>query len=91
MLKILKTLLLNTYQSIELLREEEEHIELMVELVHIFHLKLTSKCGQLRKLLMSEEKENQDKLLREKFQLENNDKILFKFVNFSIFYQLIRY
>jgi len=71
MLKILKTLLLNTLALTELLKVEEEHIELMVELVHIFHLKLTFKCGLQKRLLMSEEKENLDKLLKEKFQSEN--------------------
>jgi hypothetical protein len=59
--KILKILPLNTFQSIELLKEEEELIELMVELDHISLHKLISKCGPLKKLLMLEDKENLDK------------------------------
>lgn len=77
MLKILKILQLNTFKSIELLKVEEELTELMVELVHIFHPKLTSKCGLLKKPLMLEDKEKPDKLLKEKSQSVNhNDKFL---------------
>ena len=36
------------FKQIELLKEEEEHIELMVELVHIFHLNAMLKCGLLK-------------------------------------------
>ena len=57
----------------ELLREEEELIELMVELVHIFHAKLTSKCGLLKKQLMLKNKVNLDKSQKEKFQLDNHN------------------
>ena len=71
MLKILKILQLNTFKSIELLKVEEELTELMVELVHIFHPKLTFKCGLPKKSLMLEEKVKPDKSLKEKFQLEN--------------------
>ncbi len=63
------------FKSIELPKVEEELTELTVESVHIFHLKLTSKCGLLKKPSTLEDKEKLDKLLKEKFQLDNlNDK-----------------
>ena len=63
------------FKLIELLKVEEEHIEPMVELVHIFHLKHTFKCVLLKDKLMLKDKEKLDKSLKEKFQLDNlNDK-----------------
>jgi hypothetical protein len=62
-----------TFKLIELPKVEEELIELMVELAHIFHLNAMSKCGQLRKLLMSKSKEKPNKLLKEKSQLDKNE------------------
>jgi len=74
--KILKTSPLSTSKSTELPRVEEEHTEPTVESVHIFHPKLTSKCGLPKRLSTSEEKESPDKLLKEKSQLENpNDRL----------------
>jgi hypothetical protein len=49
------------FKLIELLKEEEEHIEHTVELVHIFHVKLISKCGLLKELLMLKNKVKLDK------------------------------
>jgi hypothetical protein len=65
------------FRLTELLKEEEEHIELMVELVHICHAKPMFKFGPLKRQLMLKRKEKLDKLLKEKFQSENlNDKFL---------------
>ena len=61
------------FKLIELLKVEEEHIELMVELDHIFHLKLIFKCLLLKDKLMLKDKEKLDKLLKEKFQLDNHN------------------
>jgi hypothetical protein len=73
-----------TYKLIELLKVEEEHIELMVELVHIFHAKLMFKCSPLKEQLMLKDKEKPDKLPKEKSQLDNND--LHFYLNLVIFY-----
>jgi hypothetical protein len=62
-----------TFKLTELLKVEEEHTELMVELAHIFHLNAMLKCGLLKKQLMLENKEKLNKLLKEKFQLDKNE------------------
>jgi|688.fasta_scaffold653872_1 hypothetical protein len=72
-LKTLRTLLLNMFKLIELLKVEEELIEHMVELVLIFHLNVMSKCGLLKNHKMLENKEKLNKLLKVKFQLDKND------------------
>lgn len=72
-LRISRTLALSTYRPTELLKEEEEHIEPMVVSVHISLLNVMLKCGLLKKLQMSEDKEKVSKLLKEKSQLEKND------------------
>ncbi len=72
-LKTLKTLPLNTFKLIELLKAEEEHTEPMVELVLIFPHKLTSNSSPPRRQSTWKRKEKLDKLLKEKCQLENND------------------
>lgn len=69
------------FRPIEPLREEEELIELMVELVHIFLRNAISKCGQLKKHLMLERKEKPDKLPREKSLLGKNDPYLNLYLN----------
>jgi hypothetical protein len=61
------------FKQIELLREEEEHIELMVELVHIFHLNAMLKCGLLKNKLMLRSKVKVNKLPKVKFQLDKNE------------------
>lgn len=60
----------------ELLKEEEEHTELTVELVLTFLLNAMLKCGPLKRLKMSKKKEKPNKLPKEKFQLEKNDQII---------------
>lgn len=58
---------------IELLRAEEELIELMAELVHIFLLNAMSKYGLPKKLKMLKSKERPSKLPKGKSQLVKND------------------
>lgn len=84
--RISKILPLSMFQQIELLKEEEERIELMVELDHIYHLKLIFKCGLLKKLLMLKEKGNQDKLQKERFQLANHNDFDYYLNHFYLYY-----
>jgi hypothetical protein len=66
---------LSTFKLTELLKEEEEHIELMVELALIYHLNAMLKCGLLKNNKMLKKREKQNKLLKEKFQLDKNEMI----------------
>lgn len=69
------------FKLIELLRVEEELIVLMVESVHICHLNVMFKCGQLKKLQPLKKKERVVKLQKEKSQLVKNDQK--KYLNIS--------
>ena len=61
------------FKLTELLKEEEELIEHMVELVHIFHLNAMFRCGLPKKQSMLENKGRENKLLKERLQLEKDD------------------
>ena len=67
-----------TFKPTEPQKEEEEHIELMVVLAHIFLHNAMSRCGLPRKLKTSRRKVKLNKLPRVRFQLERNDLPLFK-------------
>ena len=63
------------YKLTELPKVEEELTELMVVLVHIYHLNAMLKCGLLKNNKMLKKREKQNKLLKEKFQLDKNEMI----------------
>ena len=74
------------FKSTKPLKDVEELIEHMVELVLIFHLNATSKCGELKKpSMLKEEMVKLDKSLKEKSQLDKpNDKQTHDFVALPI-------
>jgi|688.fasta_scaffold315916_1 hypothetical protein len=72
-LRTLRTLPLITFKSIELPKEEDVPIELMVVLAHISHLKPMFKSSPLKRLLMLKRKEKLDKLPKERSLSDNND------------------
>ena len=71
------------YKLTELPKVEEELTELMVVLVHIYHLNAMLKCGQHRKHRMSKNKEKQNKLQKEKCQLGKNDLVIIYFCEYE--------
>jgi hypothetical protein len=71
-------------------KDVEEHIELTVELVHIYHLKLTFKCGLLKKQLMLKDKVKQDKSQKEKFQLDKLNEMIQILFKHQIFFRFIK-
>jgi len=65
--KILKISPSITFKLIELQKDAEELTELMVELVHICHVKLIFNYTQLKRSSMLKKKVKLDKLLKAKF------------------------